>query len=54
MDRIFNEGDTVKSHLDNKIYIITEVWGDLLTCVDDNGKNRKLWDFEVDLLKERK
>ncbi len=51
MDRIFNEGNIVKSHLDNKNYIITAVWGEILKCVDDNGWDIELCDFEVDLVK---
>ena len=50
--RIFNEGNTVKSHWDNKEYVIIEVWGEILRCVDKNGYT-ELMDFEVDLIQSK-
>lgn len=52
MYRMFNEGDTVKSHLDNKIYTIVEVWGEILKCVNKN-EIVELNDFEVDIINKR-
>ena len=51
MPRIFNETDRVKSHWDNKEYLIVEVWGEILRCEGPNGVV-KLMDFEVDLVQK--
>jgi len=52
MAKIFNAGDTVKSHLNNQEYCIIEVWGEILRCEGPNGI-AKLRDFEVDLIKKK-
>lgn len=49
MRRIFNEGDTIKSHWDNKKYIIIQVLGEVLDCINKE-KLIQLMDFEVDLI----
>ena len=52
MYRIFNEGDIVRSHLDNKIYTIIDVWGEILNCISKNGLV-ELTDFEVDMINKK-
>lgn len=53
MDRYFNEGDTIRSHLDGKDYTIVQVWGEILNCTNEE-KLIELMDFEVDLINKNK
>ncbi len=52
MNRIFNEGDTVRSLLNGRYSTIIQVCGEILICINRNGLV-ELMDFEVDLIKDK-
>lgn len=49
MNKMFNEGDTIRSYWDGRCSTIIQVCGEILVCINSNGLI-ELMDFEVDLI----